>query len=43
VITATDGRPVTLVSFTITGTKITAIDLIDPRRIAETDLAILTR
>jgi RNA polymerase sigma-70 factor, ECF subfamily len=44
VVTATDGRPVTLVSFTITGTKIAAIDLIDdPRRIAEADLAILGR
>jgi RNA polymerase sigma-70 factor (ECF subfamily) len=43
-VTATDGRPVTLVGFTITGTKIAAIDLIDdPRRIAEADLAILGR
>lgn len=41
-VTATDGRPVTLVGFTITDSKITAIDLIDdPRRIAEADLAIL--
>jgi RNA polymerase sigma-70 factor (ECF subfamily) len=40
--TAADGRPVTLVGFTITGAKIVAIDLIDdPRRIAEADLAIL--
>jgi len=39
---AADGRPITLVWFTITGTKIAAIDLIDdPRRIAEADLAIL--
>jgi RNA polymerase sigma-70 factor (ECF subfamily) len=44
VVTATDGRPVTLVGFTFTDTKIAAIDLIDdPRRIAETDLAILAR
>ena len=43
-VTATDGRPVTLVGFTITDTKITAIDLIDdPHRIAEADLAILGR
>ena len=44
VVTAADGRPVTLVAFTITGAKIGAIDLIDdPRRIAEADLAILSR
>ena len=44
VVTAADGRPVTLVRFTITGAKIDAIDLIDdPRRIAEADLAILGR
>jgi RNA polymerase sigma factor (sigma-70 family) len=44
VVTAADGRPVTLVGFTITGAKIVAIDLIDdPRRIAEADLAILGR
>ena len=43
-VTATDGRPVTLVGFMITGTKIAAIDLVDdPRRIAEADLAILAR
>jgi RNA polymerase sigma-70 factor (ECF subfamily) len=42
IITAADSKPVTLVGFTITGQKITAIDLIDnPRRIAEADLAIL--
>jgi hypothetical protein len=42
VVTAADGRLVTLVAFTISGTKIVAIDLIDdPRRIAEADLAIL--
>jgi RNA polymerase sigma factor (sigma-70 family) len=41
IITAADARPITLVGFTITGTKIVAIDLIDdPRRIAEADLAI---
>src|SRR5215471_14871277 len=43
-VTAADGRPITLVAFTITGAKIVAIDLIDdPRRIAESDLAILGR
>ena len=42
IITAADSKPVTLVGFTITGQKITAIDLIDnPLRIAEADLAIL--
>jgi len=41
-VTATDGRPVTLVAFTIADSKITAIDLIDdPHRIAEADLAIV--
>src|SRR5262252_8287918 len=41
VVTAADGRPITFVAFTITGAKIVAIDLTDdPRRIAETDLAI---
>jgi hypothetical protein len=44
VVTAADGRPITLVAFTITGTKIVAIDLTDdPRHIAEADLAILGR
>jgi RNA polymerase sigma factor (sigma-70 family) len=44
IITAADRRPVTLVGFTITGAKITAIDLIDdPHRIAQADLAILGR
>jgi RNA polymerase sigma factor (sigma-70 family) len=44
VVTGADGRPVTLIAFTITGSKIAAIDLIDdPRRIAEADLAILGR
>jgi Sigma-70, region 4 len=43
-VTATNGRPVTLVMFTITDMKITVIDLIDnPRRITEADLAILAR
>jgi RNA polymerase sigma-70 factor, ECF subfamily len=42
IVTAADGKPVTLVGFTVTGQKITAIDLIDnPRRMAEADLAIL--
>jgi RNA polymerase sigma factor (sigma-70 family) len=44
VITAADGRPVTLIGFTITGAKIVAIDLTDdPCRIAEADLAVLGR
>ena len=44
VVTAADGRPITLIGFTLTGAKIVAIDLIDdPRRIAEADLAILGR
>jgi RNA polymerase sigma-70 factor (ECF subfamily) len=44
VVTAADGRPITLVAFTIAGAKIVAIDLIDdPCRIAEADLAILGR
>ena len=44
VVTAADGRPVTLVGFTITGAKIVTIGLIgDPRRIAEADLTILGR
>lgn len=44
VVTAAEGRPITLVSFTITGAKIMAVDLIDdPRRIAEADLVILGR
>src|SRR6516164_9456529 len=41
IVTAADGKPITLIGFTITGAKITAIDLIDnPRRIAEADLAM---
>lgn len=41
IVTAADGKPVTLVGFTVTGAKITAIDLIDnPRSIAEADLAV---
>jgi RNA polymerase sigma factor (sigma-70 family) len=44
VINAAEGRPILLMAFTITDTKITAIDLTDnPSRIAETDLAILAR
>ncbi|HEX3489252.1 MAG TPA: sigma factor [Streptosporangiaceae bacterium] len=43
-VTAADGRPVTLIAFTITGAKIAAIDLIDsPGRIAAVDVAILSR
>src|SRR5215472_3877528 len=42
VVNAADRRPITLMTFTITGAKIVAIDLIDdPRKIAEADLAIL--
>ncbi|MGC1567333.1 MAG: hypothetical protein WA794_15080 [Trebonia sp.] len=41
IVTAADGKPVTLVRFRVTGAKITAIDLIDnPRSIAEADLAV---
>jgi RNA polymerase sigma-70 factor (ECF subfamily) len=44
VINAAEGRPVSLMTFTITGAKIVAVDLIDdPARIAEVDLAILGR
>ncbi len=44
VVTAADGRPITLVVFAITGAKIAAIDLIDdPGRIADADLAIFGR
>ena len=44
VVIATDGMPVTLLSFTITGANIVAIDVIDnPGRIAEAELAILGR
>ena len=44
VVTAANGRPITLIAFTIAGAKIVAIDLIDDaRRIAEADLAILGR
>jgi RNA polymerase sigma-70 factor (ECF subfamily) len=42
VIQAAQGRPISLIAFTMTDAKIVAIDLIDdPGRIAETDLAIL--
>jgi RNA polymerase sigma-70 factor (ECF subfamily) len=44
VVTATNGRPISLMAFTITGARIVAIDLVDdPGRIAEVDLAILNR
>jgi RNA polymerase sigma factor (sigma-70 family) len=44
VITAADGKPITIIAFTITGAKIVAIDVIDdPRRIVTADLAILGR
>lgn len=44
VVAAADGRPITVVGFTITGAKIVAIDFIDDRsRIAEADLAISGR
>jgi RNA polymerase sigma factor (sigma-70 family) len=44
VIQAAQGRPISLIAFTITDAKIVAIDLIDgPGRIAEADLAILGR
>jgi RNA polymerase sigma factor (sigma-70 family) len=44
VIQAAEGRPISLMAFTITGAKVVAIDLIDnPSRIAEADLAILGR
>jgi hypothetical protein len=44
IVTAADGRPVTLIGFTIAGGTIDAIDLIDaPSRIAEADLAIVGR
>ncbi|MGH3407702.1 MAG: hypothetical protein ACRDRJ_35160 [Streptosporangiaceae bacterium] len=44
VVTAADGRPITLVAFAITGAKIVAIDLTDdPHRIAEAEVAILGR
>jgi len=43
-VTAAHGRPVTLTVFTITGGKITAIDITDnPKRVAEADLTILGR
>ena len=42
--TAAQGRPITLIVFTIDGEKIAAIDIIDdPDRIAEADLTILDR
>ena len=42
VVTAADGRPISIMAFTISGGKIAGIDLIDnPDRMAEADLAIL--
>jgi len=42
VIQAAQGRPISVMAFTITGAKIVAIDLVDdPGRMAEADLAIL--
>jgi RNA polymerase sigma factor (sigma-70 family) len=44
VVNAAEGRPLTLMTFTITDAKIVAIDLTDdPARIAAADLAILSR
>ena len=44
VVQAAEGRPISLMAFTITGARIVAIDLIDdPGRITEADLAILGR
>jgi len=44
VINAANGRPLSVMAFTITGARIVAIDLIDsPGRIAEAELAILGR
>jgi RNA polymerase sigma factor (sigma-70 family) len=44
VINAAEGRPISLMTFTITDARIVAIDLFDkPGRIAEADLAILGR
>ncbi|HEV2260095.1 MAG TPA: sigma-70 family RNA polymerase sigma factor [Streptosporangiaceae bacterium] len=44
VVNAAEGRPITLMTFTITDAKIVAIDLTDhPGRIAEADLAFLGR
>jgi RNA polymerase sigma-70 factor (ECF subfamily) len=41
-VNAAHGRPITFMTFTITGDRIVAIDLIDDAdRIAEADLAIL--
>jgi RNA polymerase sigma-70 factor (ECF subfamily) len=43
-VTAADGRPITLIVFTINDEKIAAIDIIDnPDRVAEADLRILDR
>ncbi len=43
-VTAAHGRPITLITFTIIGDKIAAIDIIDdPGRIAQADLTMLDR
>ena len=43
-VSAAHGRPVTLTVFTITGGKITTIDITyNPKRVAEADLTILDR
>jgi RNA polymerase sigma-70 factor (ECF subfamily) len=42
VVIATNGMPISLLAFTVTGTRITAIDVIDdPGRLAAADLAVL--
>jgi len=42
VVIATDGMPISLLAFTVTGARITAIDVIDdPGRLAAADLAVL--
>ena len=44
VVNAAEGRPISLMAFTIADAKIVAIDLVDhPGRIAEADLAIVDR
>ena len=41
-VTAADGRPITLIVFTMSNGKISAIDIIDnPDRVADADLAML--
>ena len=42
VVIATNGMPISLLAFTVTGARITAIDVIDdPGRLAAADLAVL--